>query len=52
MQNYNHRAFHQPNMHIVVAIVHHSLWCEFVSTFNVLTFVAAMSHVAGLSYVE
>ena len=29
--------FHQPNMHVVIAIVHHSLWCEFASTFNVLT---------------
>ena len=28
--------FHQPNMHVVIAIVHHSLWCEFASTFNVL----------------
>ena len=24
-------------MHVVIAIVHHSLWCEFASTFNVLT---------------
>ena len=40
--------FHQPNMHVVIAIVHHSLWCEFASTFNVLTLVAAMSHVAGI----
>ena len=29
--------FHQPNMHVVIAFVHHSLWCEFASTFNVLT---------------
>ena len=28
---------HQPYMHVVIAIVHHSLWCEFASTFNVLT---------------
>ena len=24
-------------MHIVIAFIHHSLWCEFASTFNVLT---------------
>ena len=35
-------------MHVVIAIVHHSLWCEFASTFNVLTLVAATSHVAGI----
>ena len=29
--------FHQPYMHVVIAIVYHSLWCEFASTFNVLT---------------
>ena len=29
--------FHQPYMHVVIAIVHHSPWCEFASTFNVLT---------------
>ena len=29
--------FHQPNMHVVIAFIHHSLWCEFASTFNVLT---------------
>ena len=40
--------FHQPNMHVEIAIVHHSLWCEFASTFNVLTrFRAATFHVAG-----
>ena len=29
--------FHQPNMHVVIVFIHHSLWCEFASTFNVLT---------------
>src|SRR3954471_18439619 len=29
--------YHQPYMHVVIAIVHHSLWCEFASTFNVMT---------------
>ena len=29
--------FHQPNMHVVIVIIHYSLWCEVASTFNVLT---------------
>ena len=42
------QPFHEPNMHVVIAIVHHFiLWCEFASTFNVLTYMAATSHVAG-----
>ena len=24
-------------MHVVIVFIHHSLWCEFASTFNVLT---------------
>ena len=35
-------------MHVVIAIAHHSLWCEFASTFNVLTYMAAISHVARI----
>ena len=39
--------FHQPYVHVVIAIVHYSLQCEIASTFNVLTYMAATSHVAG-----
>ena len=35
-------------MHIEIAILIFILWCEFASTFNVLTYMAATSHVAGI----
>ena len=36
-------------MHVVIAIVHHSLWCEFASIFHVLTrFRAATFHVEDI----
>ena len=34
-------------MHIEIDILIFILWCEFASTFNVLTYMAATSHVAG-----
>ena len=40
--------FHQSYMHVVIAIdSSFILWCEFASMFNVLTYMAATSHVAG-----
>ena len=44
--------FHQPYMHIVIAIVHHSLWCEFASTFNVLTRFGLQRLMLQVSYDE
>ena len=35
-------------MHIEIDIFIIILWCEIASTFNVLTYTAATSHVAGL----
>ena len=35
-------------MHIEIDILIIILWCEFTSTFNVLTYMAATSHVAGI----
>ena len=34
-------------MHIEIDIFIITLWCEIASTFNVLTYMAATSHVAG-----
>ena len=35
-------------MHIEIGIFIIILWCEIASTFNVLTYMAATSHVAGI----
>ena len=51
MQNSNHRAFHQPYMHVVLAFVLFiALQCYFASIFHVLTrFRAAMYYVVDFS---
>ena len=51
MQNCNPRAYHQPNMHVVIAtILFITLLCYIASIFHVLThFRAATYHVADFS---
>ena len=49
-KNCNHRPFHQPNMHVVIALFFLALLCYFASIFHVLThFRAATFHVADFS---
>ena len=49
MQNHKHRASTSQILHVDMVLAFIALQCNSASIFNVLTYMAAMSHVADFS---